>query len=366
MTHSTLLVALVVTCIGCQAHDDDSPPGATGGSGAAAADASLNTGTMSGGGAGATSGAQNPGGATGNSDAPASGASGAVPVEGSGGSPAVPSDMSGGGVGSADPEVGGGAPGAAGDAPGGAGPMPGGGGTPASDGNSAGGSAQGGATSSGGAPQPAQGGSVASGGAAAGGNSPTGDDGEMSFFVTSRGMEGGGNLGGLLGADAFCQELAEAVGFGHKTWVAYLSTSEVDARDRIGAGPWRNQQGVVIADNVEALHDQVAGGALDATWPPADLSIALDENGDEVQNEEHDILTGSLEDGTLASATCQDWTSDSADDVAQVGHSNRDGGGRPPSFSTTHEVGCAPGEQNYQSGTVTSGGGRGSLYCFAP
>ncbi len=208
----------------------------------------------------------------------------------------------------------------------------------------------------------AAGGAAGSDGAAGGAN----DDGAMSFFVTSRGAPSGGDLGGLDGADAFCQELAEAVG-STKMWRAYLSTQSADARDRIGTGPWRNHAGVVIARDPTQLHDQAAGGALDETWPPTDLNVALDENGDTLANSVHDILTGSQEDGTLAvDATCQDWTSSSSSDVAQVGHSNRDGGGLPPSFSTTHTVGCAPSDANYAQGTVTQGGGRGSLYCFAP
>lgn len=188
----------------------------------------------------------------------------------------------------------------------------------------------------------------------------------MTFFVTSDGLGDGGNLGGLEGADDFCTELAVAADadFGRRTWHAYLSTAEVDARDRIGSGPWRNQAGTIIANDLEQLHDQDEGGALDDTWPVADLTIALDEEGNQVPNNVHDILTGTQADGTLdAGNTCDDWTSNVADAAIQVrvGHSNRDGGGQPPSFSTTHLVGCS------QDGTpnITQGGGRGSLYCFA-
>ncbi len=190
----------------------------------------------------------------------------------------------------------------------------------------------------------------------------------MNFFVTSKGMPTGGNLDGLDGADAFCKTLATAVSatLGDKTWRAYLSTSTVDARERIGTGPWRNQAGVVIANNLEDLHEQEAGEALDDTWPPADLGIALDETGEELANSVHDILTGSNADGTLfEDNTCDDWTSDSEDETAGVGHSNRTGGGRPPYFNATHTVGCAPFTANYASGTVSQGGGRGSIYCFA-
>jgi len=214
------------------------------------------------------------------------------------------------------------------------------------------------------------------GGTSAGGEGGMGgmDDGMvtplpgMNFFVTSEGKPTGGNLGGLEGADAFCKQLATAVSatLGAKTWRAYLSTSSVNARDRIGTGPWRNQAGVIIANNLTDLHAQGAGEALDDTWPPTDLSIALDETGAQVTNSEHDMLTGSNADGTLFTGnTCMDWTSDSDMDTAGVGHSNRDGGGRPPSFNATHTVGCAPFSMNYEDGTVSSGGGRGSLYCFA-
>jgi hypothetical protein len=191
----------------------------------------------------------------------------------------------------------------------------------------------------------------------------------MNFFVTSEGWDDGGNFGSLEAADAFCDELATAVSaeLGEKTWRAYLSTSTVNARDRIGTGPWRNQAGDIIANNLEDLHAQEEGEALDETWPPGDLGIALDETGGELENSVHDILTGTQADGTVAAgATCNDWTSNSADDVGQVGHSNRTGGGRPPYFNATHEVGCAPAtSMNYEAGTVTQGGGRGSIYCFA-
>jgi hypothetical protein len=194
------------------------------------------------------------------------------------------------------------------------------------------------------------------------------DDGSMSFFVSSVGHTNGGNLGGLDGADALCAELAAAVSesLGNKTWRAYLSTNTVNARDRIGNGPWRNADGAIIADNIDDLHAQEEGEALDSTWPPAELSVALTENGGEVPNSIHDILTGSLPDGSVdADRHCNDWTSSETTDEASVGHSNRDGGGRPPYFNATHQVGCAPSAANYEDGTVTSGGGQGSIYCFA-
>ena len=197
------------------------------------------------------------------------------------------------------------------------------------------------------------------------------DDGTMTFFVTSDGLGDGGNLGGLDGADEFCTSLAIAADadFGRRTWHAYLSTADVDARDRIGTGPWRNQAGNIIANNLVQLHDQGTlidepDGTLDETWPVGDLTIALDEQGNQVPNNVHDILTGSLEDGTVDAAnTCEDWTSNVSDAAIQaaVGHSNRTGGGRPESFNATHAVGCSEdGAEN-----ITQGGGRGSLYCFA-
>jgi hypothetical protein len=180
-------------------------------------------------------------------------------------------------------------------------------------------------------------------------------------------------LGGLAGADAFCTQLATAVSatLGAKTWHAYLSTTTVDARDRIGPGPWRNAAGVIIANNVQDLHSQFdAGAALDATWPIGATNIALDERGAQVPSNPlvHDILTGSNADGTLLTgANCNNWTSQATTDIAQIGHSNRTGGGRPPSWNSAHSVGCAepPNGMNNQPSTVSSGGGRGSIYCFA-
>jgi hypothetical protein len=198
-------------------------------------------------------------------------------------------------------------------------------------------------------------------------------DPTMSFFVTSRGPGNGGNLGGLDGADAFCKMLAAAVSpaLGAKTWHAYLSTATVNARDRISTGPWRNAAGHVIANNLTDLHDQLpANAALNATWPIQDTTVALDEMGNQVPTtgmNVHDILTGSMTDGTvMADAHCNNWTSSAMTDVGQVGHTNRFGGGRPVSWNSTHATGgCAQFTSDNQAGTVSSGGGRGSLYCFA-
>jgi hypothetical protein len=195
-----------------------------------------------------------------------------------------------------------------------------------------------------------------------------GDDTSMSFFVTSRGGADGGNFGGLAGADALCTTLAAAVSpeLGAKTWAAYLSTTTVNARDRIGSGPWFNAAGVLVATDAEQLTDATA---LQATWATGDASIALDELGNQVPSggaggQQHDILTGTLADGTVAAGlTCGDWTLTTGN--VQIGHSNRQGGGADPtSWSSAHgaPAGCAP--PGAPAPNVTSGGGRGSIYCF--
>ena len=176
----------------------------------------------------------------------------------------------------------------------------------------------------------------------------------LSFFVTSVGSgDAGGNLGGLEGADAACQALAEAVGEGARTWHAYLSTSTVDARDRIGSGPWYNAAGEMIAADVASLHaDGLSNG---------DPQHALDENGQEVPGNEHDILTGSQEDGTLLDgSTCDDWTSSSGGGQARVGHSDIPMNPMfSPSWNSAHDTpGCGPGH-------LQQVGGAGRLYCFA-
>jgi hypothetical protein len=201
------------------------------------------------------------------------------------------------------------------------------------------------------------------------------DDGTMTFFVTSTGMGDGGNLGGLAGADAFCAELAvaQSADFAQRTWRAYLSTSTVNAMDRIGTGPWRNAAGAIVANSLAQLHDPAnvaAGGPLDATWAINDLAIPLDETGAQIPSggaggNVHDVLTGTLLDGTVAvNETCLDWTS-GADDPnidARIGHSNRTGlPGQRQLWHDVHTVGCSQSGAN----NVTQGGGRGSFYCFA-
>jgi len=201
---------------------------------------------------------------------------------------------------------------------------------------------------------------------------PPSDDTTMSFFLSSRGSGDGGNFGGIAGADALCETLATAVdpALAAKTWRAYLSTSTENARDRIGAGPWRNAAGVIIANNVDELHDQAAGGTSEANYPLNDINTALREDGSPLPAQPvlHDILTGSNLDGTLsASGTCSDWTSNTG--TTRNGHSNRAGGGQnPSSWNSAHDTGCGeptPAGTNFQTGTVSQGGGAGSIYCFA-
>ena len=192
----------------------------------------------------------------------------------------------------------------------------------------------------------------------------------MSFFVTSAGAGNGANLGGLDGADKLCQTLAAAAGAGGKTWHAYLSTqaeggkAAVNARDRIGAGPWFNAKGAKIADTVAQLH----GDTLDQARLGNNLSrtTVLNEKGENMKGagdtpNQHDILTGSQPDGTAFPAgqdkTCKNWTSN-ADGVAQLGHFDRTGGGNT-SWNAAHpSKGCS--QQN-----LIATGGNGHFYCFA-
>jgi hypothetical protein len=227
------------------------------------------------------------------------------------------------------------------------------------------------------------GGGNAAGAAGSGTTPPAGDAGAsasgMSFFLSSTGGPNGGNFGGIDGADAFCTMLATAADatLGAKTWRAYLSTSTVNAKDRIGAGPWRNAAGVVIGNNVDQLHAQTpgmnmnmpTGAASEMTYPINSNATALDERGNPLPNNPvlHDVLTGSNIDGTVSTTgTCSDWTSTAG--MTFVGHSNRTGGGNnSSSWNSAHATPCAalnpPGTN--QGGTVGQGGGRGSIYCFA-
>ena len=187
---------------------------------------------------------------------------------------------------------------------------------------------------------------------------------DMSFFLTSYGPGDGANLGGLEGADAHCTMLAEAAGAGGKTWRAYLSTSggdePVNARDRIGDGPWHNFEGVVVAENVDDLHSD--NNKLSKENSVSEGGEMINGRGDSPNR--HDILTGSTLDGMAFTDgedhSCADWTSNSSDGSAEVGHHDRTGGGaNPTSWNAAHPSrGC--GQSDLQ-GT----GGDGLFYCFA-
>ena len=186
----------------------------------------------------------------------------------------------------------------------------------------------------------------------------------MSFFVTSVGIGKGGDLGGLEGADRHCQSLAQAAGAGNKTWRAYLSTqgsAPVNAKDRIGRGPWFNAKGVQIAASVADLHSDNN---------KINKETALDEKGMTVKGRgdtpnQHDMLTGTQHDGMAVpgpdDATCRNWTS-SADGQgsAIVGHHDLIGNTQGPNFwNFSHKTpGCAPAN-------LQRVGGAGLFYCFA-
>ena len=192
----------------------------------------------------------------------------------------------------------------------------------------------------------------------------------MTFFVTSQGMGQGANLGGLAGADAHCQMLAAAAGGGAKTWHAYLSTQArpgvpaVNARDRIGTGPWYNSKGQPISDTQSELH----GDTLIEAQRGSNLfkQSALTEKGAVVNGfgsapNMHDMLTGSQPDGRAftdnADHTCNNWTSNGLGS-AQVGHSDRTGGGNT-SWNSAH------GSRACSQSALVETGGAGMFYCFA-
>jgi hypothetical protein len=192
----------------------------------------------------------------------------------------------------------------------------------------------------------------------------------MSFFVTSVGIGKGGDLGGLEGADAHCQRLAAAVGGGNKIWRAYLSTQArpgqpaINARDRIGQGPWHNSKKLPIAENLAELN----GDTIELARLGSNLfkQSALNEKGEVINGagdtpNMHDMLTGSQTDGRAytdsADHTCNNWTS-SGVGSAQVGHSDRIGAGNT-SWNSAHPTrGCS-------QEALVSTGGAGLFYCFA-
>lgn len=196
--------------------------------------------------------------------------------------------------------------------------------------------------------------------------------GDMTFFVTSVGVGRGGDLGGLEGADRHCQSLATAAGAGNHVWHAYLSTqaakladtTAVNARDRIGSGPWQNAKGVVIARNVEELH---------APKNNINKQTALDEMGRPVNGRgdtpnKHDMLTGSRPDGTafpgapFADMTCGNWTQSGPEGAAMTGHHDSLGpndASWATSWNSTHPtLGCSQDK-------IRPTGGDALFYCFA-
>lgn len=188
----------------------------------------------------------------------------------------------------------------------------------------------------------------------------------MTFFITSAGPGDGANLGGLDGADAHCETLAAAQGAGDRGWMAYLSTinddgsAAMNARDRIGSGPWHNHGGVLIANNVDELHSDAANLTKETIL--TEMGDMVNGRGDSPNM--HDILTGSNIDGTAYTGegydNCGNWTSNGAEGSAAVGHHDRTGGGQnPTSWNSAHASrGC--GQENLQRT-----GGNGFFYCFA-
>lgn len=189
----------------------------------------------------------------------------------------------------------------------------------------------------------------------------------VSMFVTSA-TSVTGNLGGLAGADATCERLANAAGHRGRTWRAYLSVERdasngnrpTNARDRIGNGPWYNASLALVANNLTELHSR-----------SGDAALFLDERGQRINGQwtgspapnEHDILTGSNADGTVATGlTCADWTSGSASDIGQVGHSD----GMGPNQSTAGALASWNSAHTNQNCSNTAPrGGAGRFYCFA-
>lgn len=193
----------------------------------------------------------------------------------------------------------------------------------------------------------------------------------MSFFVTSVGLGRGGNLGGIKGADAHCQSLAQSAGAGAKTWRAYLSVTDlngkgaINARDRIGRGPWYNAKGVRIAIDVEDLHSDSANITADTAITEQGQKLATEPN-------QHDILTGSTRDGRAwnynllddlnlerGAMTCSNYTSDAEDQFVMLGHHDRAGTAPISPWNAAHpSTGC-------NNERLASTGSAGLLYCFA-
>jgi hypothetical protein len=194
---------------------------------------------------------------------------------------------------------------------------------------------------------------------------------DTTFFLTSNGPGKGADLGGIAGADRHCQSLAQAAGAGPKTWRAYLSTQAADgqpavnAKDRIGKGPWQNSKGAVVAKDVADLHG--AGNNLSKQTALSEKGEVINGRGDTPNR--HDVLTGSQPDGTAFAGaddrTCKNWTS-STQGAAMVGHSDRQGlrdDDASKSWNSSHpsrgsDGGCSQAD-------LKSTGGDGLFYCFA-
>jgi hypothetical protein len=202
------------------------------------------------------------------------------------------------------------------------------------------------------------------------GQSADGQQASMTFFITSVGLGKGADLGGIEGADAHCQALAQAAGAGAKTWRAYLSNSAtaakpeatVNARDRIGRGPWQNAKGAVIATSVDDLHSDNN---------KISKETALNEKGDRInvrgdKPNMHDILTGTDMDGRAfpenLRLTCTNWTS-STSGVAMLGHVDREG--NPPQTRFSRSWNAAHTSRGCSQPDLIASGGNGLFYCFA-
>lgn len=186
----------------------------------------------------------------------------------------------------------------------------------------------------------------------------------LGFFISSAGPGNGADLGGLEGADAHCEVLAEAVGAGDGDWRAYLSATAtedspaVNARDRIGDGPWYNANGVMVARDVDHLHSEDVNLNKETALTESGATV----NGRGDSPNVHDILTGSQRDGTAFTGdddtTCGNWTS-SGEGSARVGHHDRQGGGEhPESWNSAH------GSRGCSQANLQGTGGNGLFYCF--
>ena len=192
---------------------------------------------------------------------------------------------------------------------------------------------------------------------------------KMSFFITSSNPGKGADLGGLAGADAHCQALAKAAGAGDRQWRAYLSTSAADgkpavnAKDRIGNGPWHNVKGEQIAANVADLHsanNKLTGATALTEKGTSPNYLAGNPPAPAAQPLQHDILTGTNEDGTKNADTCRDWTVGDASARAMLGHADRIG--RNPGLNSWNAIHPS---QGCSLEKLAGSGGAGMFYCFA-